>query len=70
MVGATLEDAQFDEDIDSQPPPAGAQEGGASAASKYEVIGTLGDPGAGKPDWVSAVVQVRNRLSLCRDLAQ
>ncbi len=62
-VGATLEDAQFDEDIDSQP-PAGRQAGGAPAASKYEVVGTLEEPGAEKPDWISEVVPVR-RSQLC-----
>ena len=57
VVGATAEDAQFDEEIDSQPPAAGE---GATAANKYEVIGTLTDPqGAEPPAWVSEVVQVR-----------
>ena len=54
-MGATLEDAQFDEDVDSQPPP---DVGGASAANRYEVVGTLRDPQGEKPDWVSEVTEV------------
>ena len=52
VVGASLEDAQFDEDIDSQPPP----QAGATA-NRYEIIGTLGDPQAVKPDWVAEIIQ-------------
>ena len=52
VVGASLEDAQFDEEVDSQPPP------DVGGASRYEVVGTLRDPRGEKPDWVSEVREV------------
>ena len=54
-MGATLEDAQFDEEVDSQPPP---DVGGASTTNRYEVVGTLRDPRGEKPEWVSEVTEV------------
>ena len=57
VVGASKEQGEADEDVDSQPPPA-AQDGGESS-NRYEVVGTLRDGHAGRPKWVAEVVQVR-----------
>lgn len=56
-MGASKEQEEADEEIDSQPPPA-AQDGGESS-NRYEVVGTLRDSHAGCPKWVAEVVQVR-----------
>jgi len=55
VVGASQQDTQVDEDIDSQP-PAAQQSGGA--ANKYEIVGTLRDAQAQKPEWVAEIVKV------------
>ena len=55
MVGASLEEGNFDEEVDSQP---AQNEGGAAAQNRYEIIGTLRDPSKPKPDWVADTVAV------------
>ena len=56
MVGASQQEAQLDEDVDSKPPAAQQQDTGA--ANKYEVVGTLQDAKAQKPEWVTEIVKV------------
>ena len=56
MVGASQQETQLDEDVDSKPPAAQQQDTGA--ANKYEVVGTLQDAKAQKPEWVTEIVKV------------
>ena len=58
VVGASLEEGNFDEEIDSQP---AQKEGGAAGQNHYEIIGTLNDPSKPKPEWVTDTVAVSLR---------
>lgn len=58
VVGASLEEGNFDEEIDSQP---AQKEGGAAGQNYYEIIGTLSDPSKPKPEWVADTVAVSLR---------
>ena len=60
MVGASLEEGNFDEEIDSQPTQ---KEGGAAEQNRYEIIGTLRDPSKPKPEWVTDTVAVSVRIA-------
>jgi len=56
VVGASQQEAQLDEDVDSKSPAAQQQDTGAT--NKYEVVGTLQDDKAQKPEWVTEIVKV------------
>ena len=56
MVGASQQEAQLDEDVDSK--PSAAQQQDTEATNKYEVVGTLQDDKAQKPEWVTEIVKV------------
>ena len=56
MVGASQQEAQLDEDVDSK--PLAAQQQDTEATNKYEVVGTLQDDKAQKPEWVTEIVKV------------
>ena len=56
VVGASQQDTQLDEDVDSKPLAAQQQDTGAT--NKYEVVGTLQDAKAQKPEWVTEIVKV------------
>lgn len=58
VVGASLEEGNFDEEIDSQP---AQKEGGAAGQNRYEIVGTLKDPSKLKPEWVADIVTVSLR---------
>ena len=56
VVGASQQEAQLDEDVDSK--PLAAQQQDTEATNKYEVVGTLQDDKAQKPEWVTEIVKV------------
>lgn len=59
-MGASLEEGNFDEEIDSQP---AQKEGGAVEQNRYEIIGTLRDSSKPKPEWVTDTVAVSLRIA-------